>query len=80
MSKHNKNTLTTTLDNGQEAEVTYAYYPEEQRVDYYADGSGYPGARASCEVLSIEVDGKEIQVSSQELESLETQCFEWHDE
>jgi hypothetical protein len=77
MTKH---IHSTTLDSGHEAEITYAYYPEERRVDYYADGSGYPGASASCEVLSIEVDGKDTDVSSKELERLENECLEWHDE
>ena len=76
----NRHTHSTTLESGDEAEITYAYYPEEKRVDYYPDGSGYPGASAYCEILSIEVDGKDTEVSSKELESLEAECLEWHDE
>lgn len=72
----------TTSDEHGEITISYAYHPEEKRVEYYPDGTGYPGANAYCEVLSIECDGEDIteKFSSKELESLENECLEWHDE
>jgi hypothetical protein len=77
--KHIHNTIS---DDHGEIEITYAYYPEEARVDYYPDGSGYPGASAYCEVLSVECEGEDItaKISSKEWESLEAECLENHDE
>lgn len=56
MSRHNV-ALSYQTECGTEAvyEVTADVSPAEPMVRYYADGSGYPGAPAECEVTQVRV-------------------------
>jgi len=53
--------------------VTGCYSPAEARVDYYPDGSGYPGAPAEFEIDKIQCSGQDITnlLSSDQLEDIE---------
>ena len=39
--------------NGKELDIEYTYTKGEKAIDYYADGSGYPGAPSLVEVSNI---------------------------
>ncbi len=54
--------FTTTIE---EAEVTisFDYQPEEAKVLYYSDGSGYPGCAAS-------IDGYEVTFETKQFNSI----------
>lgn len=40
--------------------VTGFYSPEEKRVDYYPDGSGYPGSPAEFDIYDIKCGHQKI--------------------
>jgi hypothetical protein len=48
MSTHTHHTEITL-----EVEIEYVYDPGEKRVDYYPDGSGYPGSDPSVRILTV---------------------------
>jgi hypothetical protein len=47
--KHNKKVYTLELFE-KSMDVVYRFYPSEDNVDYYPDGSGYPGYPATVEI------------------------------
>jgi len=62
MSQH---TLETDIELGKRALyctiiIQYDFQPEEPRVNYYRDGSGYPGCPAYVEVCEVQVTTAEI--------------------
>jgi hypothetical protein len=52
MSTHTHHTEITL-----EVEIEYTYDPGEKRVDYYPDGSGYPGSDPSVAIRVIATPG-----------------------
>lgn len=40
-----------------EVSIEYQFIPGEEPVDYYPDGSGYPGTLADAEFLNVTVEG-----------------------
>jgi hypothetical protein len=66
-----------------EVEIEYVYDPGEKRVDYYPDGSGYPGTPPSVAIQRIVVigDGGDVtrQMPTWGLEDLEAEILENHD-
>lgn len=42
---------------GVEFDVEYDFEPEEAQVNYYPDGSGYPGCAACCSINEIKHKG-----------------------
>jgi hypothetical protein len=87
MSNHSFKTELEEL----EVEINFDYQPEEEKVNYYPDGTGYPGCAESVSINSViwisngsnpkrEVD---IKVDVQELltqlgfyDALEQACFD----
>jgi len=53
--------------------VTGCYSPSEARVDYYPDGSGYPGSPATFEISKIQCGRQDIMdlLSGNQLEDIE---------
>ena len=45
---------------GIDFDVNYEFFPEEEVVMYYKDGSGHPGCPASIEIESITMRGVEF--------------------
>jgi len=75
------NTHTTEIT--LEVEIEYEYDPGEKRVDYYPDGSGYPGTDPSVAILSIQpVNGFgciQGPLSVSVCEDLQAEILENHD-
>jgi len=56
-----RNTETKTITYlGIDMEIEFMYYPGEDAVTYYPDGSGYPGCGEEFEIDSISVGGIDI--------------------
>lgn len=53
--------------------VTGCYSPAEARVNYYPDGSGYPGSPAAFEINKIQCGRQDIMdlLSGSQLEDIE---------
>jgi hypothetical protein len=67
-----------------EVEIEYVYDPGEKRVDYYPDGSGYPGTPPSVSLYEVHVNrpwgGDILHTLPQKLiEELEAEILENHD-
>jgi len=60
--------------------VTGCYSPAEARVDYYPDGSGYPGAPAEFEIDKIQCGGQDITnlLSGSQLDEIEQLILNTH--
>ena len=52
--------VTTINYKGIDFDVHYEFFPEEEVVMYYKDGSGHPGCPASIEIESITMRGVEF--------------------
>ncbi len=60
--------------------VTGYYSPEEKRVDYYEDLSGYPGAPAEFEIYKVQCGRQDIMdlLSYEQLEEIQTKILNTH--
>ena len=57
---------------GIEFKVEYDYQPEEAQVNYYADGSGYPGCAEQVELYEISHKGVSfLEFLDSEIEDIE---------
>lgn len=52
-------------------DVSYDYQPEEKQVNYYRDGSGYPGCPESIEITKIDHMGTDFVGFFEELDMIE---------
>ena len=59
---------------GVELEIAFDYQPEEAQVNYYSDGSGYPGCSAEVDLISAFHKGTDmtelLEDFTEELEDL----------
>ena len=77
--KTTTNTYTTEIT--LEVEIEYEYDPGEKRVDYYPDGSGYPGTPPSVAIHAINTGGNDIShaLPQKLVEDLEAEILENHE-
>ena len=61
-------------------EVEFDYSPEEKRVTYYPDGSGYPGCAEHVEICKVTHNGEDftdfIFESEADCEAIEKMLYE----
>ena len=74
-----ENEFETTIE---EAEVTisFDYQPEEAKVLYYSDGSGYPGCAASIESYGVYWSKRKYNSITEKWEDVEIDVTELIDE
>ena len=62
-----------------EVEIEYTYDPGEKRVDYYPDGSGFPGTPPSVRIdATLTPSGENVQLPADVMDSLEAEILENH--
>ena len=62
---------------GVDFDIEFDYQPEEAQVNYYPDGSGYPGCAAQCELYEIKHKGIcFLEILEDDLEDIENTILE----
>ena len=56
-----RNSQRITIDNEVDFDVSYYYYPAEDPIVRYPDGSGYPGSPATVEIHAIFFEGIDVK-------------------
>lgn len=65
------------LFRGVEFEVSYHYHPGDRQVQYYPDGSGYPGSPPDIEIEKIEYMGADFtEVLGDNIDEIESLVWE----
>ena len=55
-----RNSQPITINNDVDFEVSYTYYPAEEVILYYPDGTGSAGSPATLEINAIFYDGTDV--------------------